>query len=109
MADPRIRQIKIKTGVVKRLTKEKSMYEKEVETQEARVNKMKAEGVDEHDVRKQMEVLQESRVMIPDTKKRLRTAYDELEQTLQRESDLSGAEEFGQAKEILEAAQTALA
>ncbi|XP_067667202.1 tubulin-specific chaperone A-like [Haliotis asinina] len=109
MDDQRIKQIKIRTGVVKRLTKEKSMYEKEVETLEARVNKLKEEGADEHDVRKQTEVLQESRMMIPDTKKRLKTACEELNQMLQKDSDLSEREEFGQAKEILELAQTALA
>ncbi|XP_046549871.1 tubulin-specific chaperone A-like [Haliotis rubra] len=107
--DRRITKIKIHTRVVKRLTKEKSMYEKEVETLEARVNKLKDDGADEHDIRKQTEVLQESRMMIPDTKKRLKTAYEELEQILQNDSDLSERGEFGQAKDALEAAKAAIA
>uniref|UniRef100_A0A6P7FWM7 Tubulin-specific chaperone A n=1 Tax=Diabrotica virgifera virgifera TaxID=50390 RepID=A0A6P7FWM7_DIAVI len=60
MADPRIRTIKIKTGVVRRLAKEKSFYEREVEAQKVRIEKYKADGKDEYDLRKQEEVLNES-------------------------------------------------
>lgn len=70
MADPRIRQIKIKTGVVKRIAKEKSLYEKEAEQQKNKVQKLKDEGQDEHDIRKQEEVLQESLMMVPDCQRR---------------------------------------
>jgi tubulin-specific chaperone A len=44
MADPRIKTLKIKTGVVKRLTKEKLMYIKETEQQREKVEKLKASG-----------------------------------------------------------------
>ena len=44
MADPRIKNIKIKTGVVHRLSKEKSSYEKEVETHLQRIEKLKEQG-----------------------------------------------------------------
>ncbi|XP_043577258.1 tubulin-specific chaperone A [Chiloscyllium plagiosum] len=54
MADPRIRQIKIKIGVVKRLAKEKLMYEKEVKQQEEKVEKMKVDGNDQYLVKKQV-------------------------------------------------------
>ena len=43
-ADPRIRQLTIKTGVVKRLYKEKNMYEKESKQMEEKVQQMKANG-----------------------------------------------------------------
>lgn len=36
MADPRIRTLKIKTGVVRRLAKEKLVYEKEADQQKNR-------------------------------------------------------------------------
>ena len=39
MADPRVRQIKIKTGVVRRLVKERVMYEKEAKQQEEKIEK----------------------------------------------------------------------
>ncbi|KAJ4445241.1 hypothetical protein ANN_07042 [Periplaneta americana] len=67
-SDPRIKALRIKTGIVKRLAKEKVMYEKEIEDQ----------GKDEHDIRKQEEVLQESIMMVPDCQRRLVKAYDEL-------------------------------
>lgn len=44
MADPRVKTIKIKTGVVKRLAKEKVMYEKEADLQKNRIQKYKDEG-----------------------------------------------------------------
>ena len=44
MSDPRLRTLKIKTGVVKRLAKEKVTYEKEAEQQRERVQKYKDQG-----------------------------------------------------------------
>ncbi|GCB60397.1 hypothetical protein scyTo_0011128 [Scyliorhinus torazame] len=82
MADPRTRQIKIRTGVVKRLAKEKLMYEKEAKQQEEKVEKMKVDGNDQYVVKKQIEVLQESRMMIPDCQRRLATAHSDLAQLL---------------------------
>lgn len=78
MADPRARQIKIQTNVVKRILKEKSMYEKETKQIENRIEKMKQEGRDEYDVRKMGEVLAESVMMGPDCIKRLTTAAEDL-------------------------------
>lgn len=70
MADPRIRQLTIKSGVLKRLTKEKIVYEKEVDQQRARIEKLSAEGKDEHVMRKEDECLQESMMMVPNTQRR---------------------------------------
>lgn len=70
MTDPRIRQLVIKTGVVKRLTKEKSVYEKELITEKARLEKFRKEGADDHVLRKQEEVIQECAMMIPDSLRR---------------------------------------
>uniref|UniRef100_A0A2K5S0M8 Tubulin-specific chaperone A n=1 Tax=Cebus imitator TaxID=2715852 RepID=A0A2K5S0M8_CEBIM len=82
MADPRVRQIKIKTGVVKRLVKEKVMYEKEAKQQEEKIEKMRAEDGENYDIKKQVEILQESRMMIPDCQRRLEAAYLDLQQIL---------------------------
>ena len=76
------------------------MYEKEVVDQEAKIEKMKAENKDEYDIKKQasaiykyntmpslfdrpivfkqVEVLQESKNMVPDCKRRLEKAIDDL-------------------------------
>ncbi|KRT81287.1 hypothetical protein AMK59_6254, partial [Oryctes borbonicus] len=108
MADPRLKTIKIKTGVVKRLAKEKVVYEKEAETQQQRIEKYKKEGKDEYDVRKQEEVLQESLMMVPDCQRRLVKAYDELKQILDTELDLKEKDEFKDAQKILEDAKPQL-
>ena len=70
MADPRVRQIFIKTGVVKRYTKEKISYEKETEKEKQRLEKFRHENRDEHDLKKQQEVINESMMMIPDCQRR---------------------------------------
>lgn len=45
MADPRIRQFRIKTGVLRRCCKEKISYEKEAEQIQEKIKKMQEEGV----------------------------------------------------------------
>ena len=47
MSDPRIKQLKIKTGVLKRVGKEKLSYRKEADQQKAKIEKMKEEGREE--------------------------------------------------------------
>nr|XP_020011144.1 tubulin-specific chaperone A-like isoform X2 [Castor canadensis] len=76
MADPHVRQIKIKTGVVKRLVKEKVMYEKEAKQQEEKIEKMKAEDGENYVIKKQAEILQD-------------------------EKDLEEAEEYKEARPVL--------
>ncbi|XP_015220656.1 tubulin-specific chaperone A [Lepisosteus oculatus] len=102
MADPRVRQIKIKTGVVKRLAKEEVLYVKEAKQQEEKIERMKAEGGDEYVIKKQTEVLQESRMMVPDCHRRLAVAHAELAQLLETEADLADLEEFKEAKTVLD-------
>ncbi|XP_018592168.1 tubulin-specific chaperone A [Scleropages formosus] len=102
MADPRLRQIKIKTGIVKRIAKEEVLYIKEAEQQEEKIERLKAEGGDEYVIKKQMEVLQESRMMIPDCHRRLVTAHADLSQFLEIEEDLAESEEYKEARTILD-------
>ena len=107
-ADPRVRQLTIKTGVVKRLYKEKAMYEKESRQMEEKVEQMKTNGEDEYMIKKQIEVKNESLAMLPDCKKRLRTAYDELENLLNTEKDMEECKEYTAAKAILDEAAPSL-
>jgi len=44
--------------------------------QTARIQKMRDDGKDPYDIRKQEEVLQESYMMVPDSKARLETAIE---------------------------------
>ncbi|KAF0760576.1 tubulin-specific chaperone A [Aphis craccivora] len=100
MADPRIKTLKIKTGVVKRLTKEKLMYIQETEQQLEKVQKLKEAGIDESTFKKQEEVLRESQMMIPDTQRRLKAAFEDLKsvvadcEELKEEPDYLNAQKF---------------
>lgn len=44
MADPRLKQLRIKTGVVNRIAREKLSYETETENEKARLQKLKDGG-----------------------------------------------------------------
>eukprot|EP00952_Eustigmatos_sp_NYUAD-ZCMA_P008861 36751-Eustigmatos_ZCMA.PRE.1 len=61
------------------MQKEVVSYEKEAVQQEAKVAKMKEEGRDAYDIKKQEEVLQESYMMIPDSKTRMKASLEDLE------------------------------
>uniref|UniRef100_A0A182JUI2 Tubulin-specific chaperone A n=1 Tax=Anopheles christyi TaxID=43041 RepID=A0A182JUI2_9DIPT len=108
MSDPRLRQLTIKTGVVKRLSKEKVVYEKEVVTQQNRIDKLKASGSDDHVLRKQDEVLQESMMMIPDCQRRLAKAFEELSEMLKNEEELKETEQYQAAVTVLDDAKVNL-
>lgn len=108
MADPRIRTIKIKTGVVRRLAKEKTVYECEAEQQKVRIQKFKDEGKDDHDIRKQEEVLTECLMMVPDCQRRLAAAYEELNKILESEQDLKETADYLAALSVLEEAKLQL-
>ena len=103
------RQIKIKSGMVKRITREYESYEQEIKKDKERINKLREAEADEHDLRKQEEVLQESISMLPNTKRRLQEAHEELK-NLMKELDsieeLTSSEEWQEATEILTRAET---
>ena len=85
MSDPRIKQLKIKIGVLKRAGKEKLSYRKEADQQKVKIEKMKEDGKDEHDIKKMGEVLQETLMMIPDCHRRLLVAHGEVSAMLETE------------------------
>jgi len=88
MTDPRLKQLRIKTGVLRRLGKEKLSYKKEADLQMLRIEKMKREGRDEYDIMKMGLVVQESLGMIPHCHRRLVTAHDDLAELLDSYADL---------------------
>ena len=55
--DPRLKKLRIATGVVKRCGKEKLSYRKEAEMQREKIEKMKLEGKEEADIKKMNEVI----------------------------------------------------
>ena len=72
------RALKIKTGVLTRVRRELAMYSDEVAKETAKLETMKAEGRDPHDVRQQDQVLGESAMMIGDCKTRMENAFNDL-------------------------------
>lgn len=108
MSDPRIRTLKIKTGVVKRLAKEKVTYEKEAAQQRDKIQQLKEQDKDGYDIKKQEEVLQESLMMVPDCQRRLVKAFDELKNILETEADLKEAEDYIEAQKVLQEAEAQL-
>lgn len=77
-------------------------YEKEAKQQEEKIEKMKAEDGENYAIKKQAEILQESRMMIPDCQRRLEAAYTDLQQILESEKDLEEAEEYKEARVVLD-------
>ncbi|CAH9097911.1 unnamed protein product [Cuscuta epithymum] len=91
MADT-LKNLKIKTSSCKRIAKELASYQKEVEREYSKTTEMKANNADQYDLKQQENVLAESRMMIPDSYKRLehalselRGALDELDEDLTKE------------------------
>ncbi|XP_059479301.1 tubulin-specific chaperone A [Neocloeon triangulifer] len=108
MADPRIKSLKIKSGIVKRITKEKVMYVQEAEKQDEKVQQMKEKKDDEYHIRKQEEVLAEARMMVPECHKRLVKAYEDLKNLVDCETDLNEFQEYQAALSILSDAKVQL-
>ncbi|EFJ05834.1 hypothetical protein SELMODRAFT_59845, partial [Selaginella moellendorffii] len=74
-----LKTLKIKTGTCKRVHKELKSYEKEVERESAKTASMRENGADQFDLKQQENVLVESRMMVPDCRKRLEAAVADLE------------------------------
>ncbi|SPO22415.1 related to Tubulin-specific chaperone A [Ustilago trichophora] len=93
------RQLTIKTGV-------ESSYLKEAQEQQVRIQKFIDDGRDEYDVKQQRTVLQDTLKMIPDCRKRLELAADDLLNYLegleeQEDNQVKSTTEFTTAKEVL--------
>eukprot|EP00971_Amphidinium_carterae_P114728 2272780-Amphidinium_carterae.1 len=76
--DPSVKQLGIKVGAVKRTLKEYELYLKEDVDQRAKIAQMKSDRVDEADIKKQLEVLNDTLTVIPDTRQRLQKYATEL-------------------------------
>ncbi|KAL0346538.1 UNVERIFIED_CONTAM: Tubulin-folding cofactor A [Sesamum calycinum] len=90
-----VRNLKIKTSTCKRIVKELHSYEKEVEREAAKTADMKAKGADPYDLKQQENVLAESRMMVPDCRKRLEAALSDIKGTLSAETRLLNIYETG--------------
>lgn len=72
-----------------------------------KINKMKTENCDDYGIKKQEELLEESKKMIPDCERRLISAWDELSKIMKTEKDLKDTEEYKAAEIVLSEAKVA--
>jgi tubulin-specific chaperone A len=100
---PTLKNLRIKTGVLIRTHKELQHYHLELQTQKDKVAKMREDGRDVYDIKKQVEVQEETEVMIPDTMRRLAKAVDDLQGAVaMSESECAGSEQLIAAKKALQ-------
>ncbi|KAG8865226.1 hypothetical protein FRB96_000116 [Tulasnella sp. 330] len=103
------RQLKIKTGVVKRQIKELDLYRQEEAENVQRVEKLKAEGADGADIRHAETVLQEAKKMVPSAKERTgNTVRDlkDLTNQVKEMPEMEGDENLMHAMEAIELAES---
>lgn len=102
------RQLKIKSGIVRRITREFESYQKEILKDKDRIEKLRDNGGTESEIRKQEEVLQETISMVPNTRKRLQDGLEDL-MNFMKENDtveeVITSEEWNEASVIISKAQ----
>lgn len=91
-------QLTIKTNALKRLIKEKSLYSQEVEDQSKYVQQLKASNSDEYELKKQIEVLEESKRMVPQVDTKIESMKKSLKEFLE---SYNGDEDTTVAKLLL--------
>ena len=101
-----LRQLKIKTGIVSRISKDISSYQEEAEIQQKRLERMKREGQDEYDIMKMGLVVQESLMMVPHCVKKLVTANADLENFLETLPECDAEAEQTEAVSLIVKART---
>ncbi|SCV05855.1 LANO_0H16666g1_1 [Lachancea nothofagi CBS 11611] len=99
-------QLEIKVRSLQRLVKEEKYYQQELEDQKTHVQKLKSEGqVDPYDLKKQVEVLQDTERLLP----ALYGKIDQFKHDLALFVDsYNGSEDLDSAKSIIEDAENLL-
>ena len=111
LMDSFLRQLKIKTGVLRRLSKEQKMYEQEV----VDLGKSSSSGEEAKLTSQQVQCLEESKAMVRDTSVRLEKAFVDLEEMVENAAkegfdgeDVAEKEEFLNAREMVERVKPSL-
>ncbi|KAG5645346.1 hypothetical protein DXG03_006408 [Asterophora parasitica] len=103
------RQLKIKSGVVKRLSKEHALYKTEAGQQQQKLDKFVADGAEGWDINNATRMMEEANKMIVDAANRLGKATGELKDLItasKKEPQLAEDQELLDAEKILEEAST---
>ncbi|ETV78992.1 hypothetical protein H257_07780 [Aphanomyces astaci] len=97
------KDLKLKVGILKRSKKDLVYYEKEKAKQILKIETMRADKdkYDDHDIRKQEEVLAETEAMLPESTNRLHAIQQEVEILLQQVPEGSEWVCIEEAKELL--------
>jgi len=113
-----LRQLKIKTGVLRRLSKEQKMYEREVFNNAIIASSSSSDGAPPSATTttmssQQMQCLEESKAMVRDTSVRLEKAFVDLEELVESASreegeNIAEKEEFVNAKAMVEEVKPSL-
>ena len=90
--------LQIKVNALKRLIKEEKLSKQEVAEQEQHINQMKANNADEYELKKQIQVLEESQRMVPEVTKKVAEYRQALKEFL---DSYKGDEDVTEAKELL--------
>ena len=90
--------LQIKVNALKRLIKEEKLSKQEVAEQEQHINQMKANNADEYELKKQIQVLEESQRMVPEVTKKVAEYIQALKEFL---DSYKGDEDVTEAKELL--------
>lgn len=77
-----VRQLKIKTGSLKRNMKDFTSYQNEEKALREKLEKMKDEGKDEYDIKKMQEQIQETFETLVTCKPRIEASIDDLENVI---------------------------
>ncbi|KAL3927751.1 MAG: hypothetical protein SGBAC_012954 [Bacillariaceae sp.] len=100
------RQLMIKTKACQRLIKEVDYYHKEVKENESKLEDMKSAKRDPYDIKKFQEVLDESYMMLPNSKTRLQRSLQDLATFLENSDTdaLTSSQWHREAKDLLKIA-----
>ncbi|SMN20552.1 similar to Saccharomyces cerevisiae YOR265W RBL2 Protein involved in microtubule morphogenesis, required for protection from excess free beta-tubulin [Maudiozyma saulgeensis] len=100
-------QLEIKVKALERLVKEESYYQQEAKDQAAHVENLKNDPkIDPYDLKKQVEVLEDTQRLLPTLYQKIREFKDDLSQFL---ASYKGIEKTEPATAALESAETLLA
>lgn len=100
-------QLEIKVKSLQRLVKEEGYYQQEAKDQAALVEKLKSDPkIDPYDLKKQVEVLEDTQRLLPTLYEKIKQFMDNLSQFLE---SYSGVENTADAKAILDNAEKLLA
>lgn len=91
-------QLQVKVNALKRLIKEEKLYQQEVTEQEQYVKSMQLNNADEYEIKKQIEVLQESQRMVPEITTKIFQHKEALKAFL---DSFKGDEDTSAAKELV--------